>query len=105
MITARMNWNELRMDVSGHAGYAEPGQDIVCAGASMLVQAMAGALEDAEKRGRTRAEVREKDGTVTIWADPNADCISEIKAYFKMCVRGMRMMAEEYPKNVEIKEV
>lgn len=105
MIRARMNWAQLRMEVSGHAGFAEPGKDIVCAGVSMLVQAMAGALEDAEKRGRTVAGYREKDGTVTVWADPNADCIGEVKAYFKMCVKGIRMIAEEYPKNVEIKEV
>ena len=31
----------LRLEASGHAGYAPAGQDIVCAGASTLMQALA----------------------------------------------------------------
>ena len=30
----------LRLEASGHAGYAPAGQDIVCAGASTLMQAL-----------------------------------------------------------------
>lgn len=32
--------------VSGHAGYAEPGKDIVCAGVTALVLTLARSLED-----------------------------------------------------------
>ena len=31
----------LRLEAAGHAGYAPAGQDIVCAGASTLMQALA----------------------------------------------------------------
>ena len=34
----------LRLEASGHAGYAPAGQDIVCAGASTLMQALVSLL-------------------------------------------------------------
>lgn len=34
-----------RITVSGHAGYAEVGKDIVCAGVSALVQGLIGSVE------------------------------------------------------------
>lgn len=36
---------EDRITVSGHAGYAEVGKDIVCAGVSALVQGLIGSVE------------------------------------------------------------
>lgn len=105
MIRAEMYWNTLRLEVHGHAGYAEHGQDIVCAGASMLTDALAGVLEDAEARGRAEAKCTAKDGEIRIQANPSMGALNEIKAYFRMCVKGLKMLQGEYPKNVEIKEV
>ena len=105
MIRATMYWNRLRMEIEGHAGYAEEGKDIVCAGASALVDALAGALQDAERRGRTTATAEEKDGKVIIWADPMMGSLNEIKAYFRMCVKGMQLMHESYRENITVKEV
>lgn len=35
-----------KIEVIGHAGYAPPGQDIVCAGMSMLTQTLASSLDN-----------------------------------------------------------
>ena len=105
MIRATMYWNRLRLEVDGHAGYDEKGKDIVCAGVSMMVNALAGVLEDAEMRGRTAASCESADGKAVIWADPNLGNLSEIKAYFRMCVKGLQMTAEAYRGYIEIKEV
>ena len=105
MIKARMYWSRMRIEISGHAGYEEKGRDIVCAGVSALAYALAAALEEAKKRGRTAAEMKESEGEIQIWADPEMGSLNEIKAYFRMCVKGIRLMQEEYPKHVEIKEV
>lgn len=104
MIRARMTWNRLEMTVEGHAGYAEKGQDIVCAGASMLTGALGGVLEEARARGRTTFDWKERDGRLTIRADPEMGSLNEVKAYFRMCVKGMRMLQEQYPGNVKIEE-
>jgi len=105
MIRAVMYWNKLRLEVEGHAGTAEKGKDLVCAAASMMTGALAGALEEAMARGRTIGEWKQEDGNAVIWADPNMGSLNEIKAYFRMCVKGFRMLQEEYPANVSIKEV
>ena len=105
MIKAVMYWNRMRMEISGHANTAPKGQDIVCAAASMLTGALAGVLEEAQARGRTDAKVEDKDETLAIWADPIMGSMNEIKSYYRMAVKGLRMLQEEYPKNVEIKEV
>ena len=100
-----MYWNRLRMEVNGHANYDEKGKDIVCAGVSAMVGALAGALKDAEARGRTNMGYEEQDGHVVIWADPNLGNMSEIKAYFRMCIKGIQMTKDAYPGYIEVKEV
>jgi len=105
MIKGRMYWDRMRLEISGHAGYAEKGQDIVCAGVSALLYALAAVLEEAEARGRTTAELKESEEGAVIWADPGMGSLNEIKAYFRMCVKGMKIIQEQYPQHVEIKEV
>lgn len=105
MTKAVMYWNRMRLEVTGHAGFAAKGQDIVCAGASMLVCALGKTLEEAEQRGRCECKIRDSDGSALIWAIPTMGSMNEIKAYFRMCVTGFRMLQEQYPGNVLIKEV
>lgn len=105
MIKGRMYWDRMRLEVGGHADYDVIGKDIVCAGVSMITSALIGVLEDAQTRGRTTFAYKDEEGQLTVWADPNMGSMQEIKSYFRMCVKGMRMLAEQYPKNVEIREV
>ena len=49
----------LRLEAAGHAGYAPAGQDIVCAGASTLMQALVYLLAGEESaRGRGEHPLR-----------------------------------------------
>lgn len=106
MIHAKMDWRRLELMMWGHAGYAEQGKDIVCAGASALFDALTGTLKEAEERGRTTATLRERgENTVIITADPSMNNVNEIKAYYRMAATGLRQLAEQYPENVELKEV
>ena len=105
MTKAVMYWNRLRLEVNGHAGYAEEGKDIVCSAISMLTDALGGVLEEAEARGRCEYRIRDGDGSVVITADPTLGSVNEIKAYFRMVVTGFRMLQEQYPKHIQIQEV
>ena len=107
MTKAIMYWNRMRMEVQGHANADEKGKDIVCAGVSMITGALIGMLEEAEARGRTMAEWKwdENKALLVIWADPNMGSLAEIKAYFRMCIKGLRMLHDEYPRYVDVKEV
>lgn len=84
--------------ITGHAGYAEPGKDIVCAGVSTLVQTLIvsldmltpGALESTEiKPGYTEIKHRNLSGHAKILLD----------SFFI----GVNLIANKYPENVKIK--
>ena len=105
MTKATMIWPRLRMEVSGHAGAGTEGNDIVCAGVSILVYTLARMLQEQEQRGRLTFTFEEKPGSAVITADPRMDCLNETKAYFRMAVTGLKMLKEEYRDNVDIKEV
>ena len=80
------------LPVRGHAGYAEPGKDIVCAAVSALVYALAGGLQESGRltgldTGKGYAEVA---GT--------GDCDRE----FALVRCGLEMLAAQYPECVEV---
>ena len=105
MITATMYWERLRLEVTGHAGAAPKGQDIVCAAASMLTGALIGVLEEARDRGRTEFRWEDNGEKMIIWAEPYMNSYREIKSYFRMCAKGFRMLQESDGKYVEFREV
>lgn len=80
----------LRAD--GHADFC-PGRDIVCAGASALVCALAGALDALGAQGVQRTLCA---GHAAIAADDRAD----VRAAFTVAVTGLRQLAAAYPGHV-----
>lgn len=76
----------------GHADFC-PGRDIVCAGASALVCALAGALDALGAQGVQRTLCA---GHAAIAADDRAD----VRAAFTVAVTGLRQLAAAYPGHV-----
>ena len=107
MTQIRMNWEDMKLSATGHAGAGVAGTDIVCAGISALTYALLNQLQEAEARGRTRLiwGVDEKSGDISMMAIPYSGCITEIKAYYKVIMTGLRALAEHYPHNIKIGEV
>ena len=52
MIRAEYSARELRLQVRGHAGSADPGRDLICAAASALLLALREELLALEEAGR-----------------------------------------------------
>ena len=90
MIQAAFDKNRLR--VSGHAGYAPKGQDIVCAAVSALVYALIGTLEETENV----AEVVLRPGYAAVEAKKET-------ATFDLVRCGIGQLAEKYPEFVQAK--
>lgn len=80
----------LRAD--GHAAYC-PGSDIVCAGVSALMCALAGALDTLGAQGVQRTL---SAGHAAIAANDRTD----VRAAFTVAVTGLRQLAEAYPGHV-----
>lgn len=85
-----------RITVSGHAGYALPGQDIVCAGISALVQSLIGSLEDLSD---DKIEYEVSPGRADIkYGNLSEKSRTLVDSFFI----GVCKIADEYPDNVRI---
>ena len=89
----------VRMDgitVSGHANYAKEGQDIVCAGATALVQTLIKSIEDLTE---DKIEYDISPGRADIkYEDLSERSRTLVDSFFI----GICMIADEFPENVRI---
>ena len=90
----------LRLAVSGHAGYAPKGQDIVCAAASILAEALADALEQQADPPTLRVRCNRQDGLVILTADCAAQQLAQVQGLFDTALAGYRLLAQHYPAHV-----
>lgn len=88
----RVRAGERRITVSGHAGYAPAGQDIVCAAVSALTYALAGYLEETGQAARS--DIRRG------YAD--IEGAEGCGAAFALVRCGMEQLAAAYPGRVEM---
>ncbi len=92
----------LRLEAAGHAGYAPAGQDIVCAGASTLMQALVSLLAGEES---THSDAwNEPDGPrLAVVAD--APQKPWVEGAFELAKTGFALLAERYPDNLRFADV
>ena len=106
----KVNYTELdgpagptcRLEASGHAGYAPAGQDIVCAGASTLMQTLCALL--AGEEGTKSGAWDETDGprlAVTAAAPQKP----WVEGAFEFAKAGFALLAERYPDHVRFADL
>lgn len=91
-----------RLEAKGHAGYAPAGQDIVCAGASTLMQALV-YLMAGEENARSEAWDTQEGPCLAVQAD--AHCEEWVKGAFELAKAGFVLLAERYPENVRYMDI
>lgn len=84
----------LMLCMTGHAGYAPHGQDIVCAAASIL----ATALENALLLTHTQRYAESGAGKTILTAEDTPD----IRAMYRMTAIGLAQLAAAYPEHVSV---
>lgn len=85
------------LSVNGHAGYAEKGQDIVCAGVSAIVYALIGWLENNSEDTES-VSIDEVNGEVVISCEGD----EKVEAVFYMAAIGIESIMNTYPDHVAI---
>jgi len=95
-IRYQLTGGQHRLTITGHAGYAPAGSDIVCAGVSALSYALLGYL----RQTGTAAEAACRKGEMKFrcGADQQAD------SAFSMAMAGYQIIARTYPQYVEVIE-
>lgn len=106
----KVNYTELdgpagptcRLEASGHAGYAPAGQDIVCAGASTLMQTLCALL--AGEEGTKSGAWDEPDGP-RLAVTASAPQKPWVEGAFEFAKAGFALLAERYPDHVRFADL
>ena len=102
MITARFyTQGKIGFEVSGHAGYAEEGSDIVCAAVSSAVGLCECAITDVIGAA-AKVHSDEKTATVSVMlTEENSEAANMVSALMIYLVA----LRDEYPEYIEVLEV
>lgn len=85
-----------RIEISGHAGYAEYGKDIVCAGVTSLTQTL---IQSIENLTDDEIEYRISPGKVEVeYRNLSEKSKTLVDSFFV----GIRLIADEFPDYVAI---
>ena len=90
--------------VSGHSGYAESGQDIVCAAISAVV-AMAEATINDVCGAKAKVRVKEEDARITLTLPAACDEEESVQAVLAGMLLYLCNLRDEYPDYIEVLEV
>ena len=90
--------------VSGHSGYAEAGQDIVCAAISAAV-AMAETTINDVCGGKAKVRVKEEDARITLTLPAQCEEEEAIQAALTGLLLYLCNLRDEYSDYIEVLEV
>ena len=91
-----VNVQKDRITVSGHAEYAEPGKDIVCAAISTLSQVFVASVEELTAAQMKTAQT---GGYMEIVIEESTERAQVLLDSFLL---GCRMIADQYPEYVRV---
>ena len=97
MIRVQYTPHAFRVTVSGHAGYAERGEDILCAAASMLLQTLGAAVQELCRRGlaeEVTVDLRHGQGEVSCVPVEEFRCV--VRTVMDSIMLGFTLLGEDY---------
>ena len=89
--------------VSGHSGYAEAGQDIVCAAISAVVTMAEATINDV-CGAKAKVRVKEEDARVTLTLPASCEEEEAVQAVLAGMMLTLCDMREQYPDYIEVLE-
>ena len=90
--------------VSGHSGYAEAGQDIVCAAISAVVTMAEATINDI-CGAKAKVRVKEADARITLTLPTSCDEEETVQAVLSGLLLTLLNLREDYEDYIEVLEV
>ncbi len=90
--------------VSGHSGYAESGQDIVCAAISAVVTMAEATINDV-CGAKAKVRVKEEDARITLTLPAACDEEESVQAVLAGMLLYLCNLRDDYPDYIEVLEV
>ena len=94
----------ISLKLTGHAGAAKKGEDIVCASASILAYTVAQTVQYMHAEGglRKKPRIEFADGNATIVAKPKAESYAEVLHTCFVAQVGYSLLSHNYPQYVAL---
>ena len=90
--------------VSGHSGYAEAGQDIVCAAITAIVTMAEATINDV-CGAKAKVRVKEEDARISLTLPTSCDEEESVQAVLAGLLLYLCNLRDEYPDHIEVLEV
>ena len=91
-----------RLTVTGHAGSAEKGHDLVCASASMLAYTLAANVANMADCGQVREPIMKMyEGDTEISCNPRHNLKASVTLVFDSICAGFDLLSHYYPNFVK----
>ena len=90
--------------VSGHSGYAEAGQDVICAAISAIVTMAEATINDV-CGAKAKVRVKEEDARVTLTLPASCDEEESVQAVLAGMLLTLCSLRDDYPDYIEVLEV
>lgn len=103
MIKVQYSQKQHKLRIKGHAGFAQKGEDIICAAASMIFYNLAQVLMEYNREKTMTKPVEMKYGDVSvIRAYPKTGIEPWVDHDFYYALTGFRLLANQYPEHVDV---
>ena len=90
--------------VSGHSGYAESGQDIICAAISAVVSMAEATINDV-CGAKAKVRVKDEDARITLTLPASCDEEETVQAVLAGMLVTLCNLRDDYPDYIEVMEV
>ncbi len=90
--------------ISGHSGYAEAGQDIVCAAISAVVGMVEATINDV-CGAKAKVRVKDEQARITLTLPASCDEEESVQAVLAGMLLYLCNLRDEYPDYIEVLEV
>ena len=90
--------------ISGHSGYAEAGQDIVCAAVSAVVTMAEATINDV-CGAKAKVRVKDEQARITLTLPVSCDEEESVQAVLAGMMLTLMSLRDDYPDYIEVLEV
>ena len=90
--------------ISGHSGYAEAGQDIICAAISAVVTMAEATINDV-CGAKAKVRVKDEQARITLTLPVSCDEEESVQAVLAGMMITLAGMRDDYPDYIEVLEV
>lgn len=107
MLSVKVKPKEYTFTMTGHAGYAEQGKDIVCSAASILFYTACETINmvgDEAFDDKPTFNINDSESGVMAYikCKPKKDFTAVIDTIYQTIYNGYKLLAEGYPNNVSL---